>query len=97
MKRRLSRVLAFSSMLCALVAGCNGDKSDPKAEAPPPLKVQRVEDRTLFQVDHPERFQLVQAVEHIAMPQLQVNGTVSSRHFESRARHFDCYGPSCGD
>lgn len=77
MKRRLSVVFAFSSMLCALVAGCNGDKSDPKAEAPAPLKVQRVEDRNLFQVDHPERFQLVQAVEHIAAPQLQVNGTVN--------------------
>jgi cobalt-zinc-cadmium efflux system membrane fusion protein len=77
MKRRLSEVLAFSSMLCALVAGCNGDKSDPKAEAPPPLKVQRVEDRSLFQVDRPERFQLVQAVEHIALPRLQVNGTVN--------------------
>lgn len=77
MKRRLSRVLAFSSMLCALVTGCNGDKGDPNAEAPPPLKVERVEDRNLFQVDHAERFQLVQAVEHIAMPELQVNGTVS--------------------
>jgi membrane fusion protein, heavy metal efflux system len=77
MKRRLSGVLAFSSMLCALVTGCSSDKSDPKAEAPPPLKVQRVEDRSLFQVDHPERFQVVQAVEHIATPQLQVNGTVT--------------------
>jgi len=77
MKGRLSEILALSSMLCALVTGCNGDKADPKAEAPPPLKVQRVEDRSLFQVDHPERFQLVQAVEHIATPQLQVNGTVN--------------------
>jgi cobalt-zinc-cadmium efflux system membrane fusion protein len=77
MKGRLSEILALSSMLCALVTGCNGDKADPKAEAPPPLKVQRVEDRNLFQVDHPERFQLVQAVEHIAAPQLQVNGTVN--------------------
>ena len=58
-------------------AGCSGGKSDPKAEAPPPLKVERVEDRNLFQVDHPERFQLVQAVEHIATPQLQVTGTVN--------------------
>ena len=77
MKRRLSGILAFTSILCALGAGCSGDKSDPKGEAPPPLKVQRVEDRNLFQVDRPERFQLVQAVEHIATPQLQVNGTVN--------------------
>ena len=77
MKRRLSGILALASILCTLGAGCSGDKSDPRAEAPPPLKVQRVEDRNLFQVDRPERFQLVQAVEHIATPQLQVNGTVN--------------------
>ena len=77
MKRRLSGILALASILCSLGAGCSGDKSDPKGEAPPPLKVQRVEDRNLFQVDRPERFQLVQAVEHIATPQLQVNGTVN--------------------
>jgi hypothetical protein len=28
----------------------------------------------LFQVDRPERFQLVQAVEHVASPQLKVTG-----------------------
>lgn len=77
MKRRLSGILALASILCTLGTGCSGDKSDPKAEAPPPLKVQRVEDRNLFQVDRPERFQLVQAVEHVATPQLQVNGTVN--------------------
>jgi cobalt-zinc-cadmium efflux system membrane fusion protein len=63
--------------LCLFGAGCGGDKSDPKAEGPPPLKVQRVEDRNLFQVDHPERFQLVQATEHVATPQLRVTGTVN--------------------
>jgi cobalt-zinc-cadmium efflux system membrane fusion protein len=77
MSRRLFGVLAFGSVVCAVGAGCNGDKSDPSAEAPPPLKVQRVEDRNLFQVDHPERFQLVQATEHVATPQLQVTGTVN--------------------
>lgn len=77
MKRSLSGILALASILCALGAGCSGDKSDPKAEAPPPLRVQRVADRNLFQVDRPERFQLVPAVEHITTPQLQVNGTVN--------------------
>lgn len=77
MKRRLAAIVSFTSIFCVLGAGCNGDKSDPKSEAPPPLKVQRVEDRSLFQVDRPERFELVQAVEHIATPQLQVNGTVN--------------------
>jgi len=58
------------------LGGCNS-KSDPQAEAPPPLKVERVEDRNVFQVERPERFQLTTAVEHIATPELRVTGTVS--------------------
>jgi cobalt-zinc-cadmium efflux system membrane fusion protein len=77
MKPRVFGILISGLTLCWFGAGCSSDKGDPKAEAPPPLKVQRVEDRTLFQVDHPERFQLVQAVEHVATQQLQVNGTVN--------------------
>jgi membrane fusion protein, heavy metal efflux system len=77
MKRWVTAVLAFSSTLCLIGAGCNGEKSDPQAEAPPPLKVERVEDRNVFQVDHPQRFELAQAIEHIATPQLRVTGTVN--------------------
>jgi membrane fusion protein, heavy metal efflux system len=78
MKRRATVVLAFSSIsvLCLLPTGCNGGKSDPQAEAPPPLKVERVEDRNVFQVEHPEKFALAQAAEHLARPQLRVTGTV---------------------
>ena len=57
--------------------GCKETKSDPQAEAPPPLKLEHVGDRNLFQVDHPERFQLIAAVEHDAKPQLQVTGTIN--------------------
>ena len=57
--------------------GCNGGKSDPQAEAPPPLKLERVGDSNLFKVDHPELFQFTVAVEHDAKPQLQVTGTVN--------------------
>ena len=77
MNRREFVLLAFSLALSVCGIGCNGDKSNPQAEAPPPLKVERVEDRNLFQVDHPDRFQLVQAAEHIASPQLKVPGTVN--------------------
>lgn len=70
-------ILAFFSILCLFGTGCSGGKTDPQAEAPPPLKVERVEDRNVFQVDHPERFDLTQATEHIATPQLRVTGTVS--------------------
>jgi cobalt-zinc-cadmium efflux system membrane fusion protein len=77
MKRSAFEMLAFASILCFSGAGCSGNKSDPAAEAPPPLKVERAEDATVFQVDHPERFQLTQATEHVASPQLQVTGTVN--------------------
>ena len=77
MKRRVTTLLVFSSILCLFGTGCSGGKSDPQAEAPPPLKVERVEDRNVFQVDHPERFELAQATEHIALPQLRVTGTVN--------------------
>ncbi len=77
MNRRGCAILALSLALGAYATGCNGGKGDPGAEAPPPLKLERVEDRNLFQVDHPERFQLTQAAEHITAPQLRVTGTVS--------------------
>ena len=57
--------------------GCNESKSDPQAEAPPPLKLERVENNNLFKVKHPELFPLTVAVEHDAKPQLQVTGTVN--------------------
>ncbi len=37
MKRGISGILAFSSILCVAGTGCSGGKSDPQAEAPPPL------------------------------------------------------------
>jgi len=70
-------ILAVSLALCLGSAGCSGGKSNPQAEAPPPLKLEKVEDRNLFQVDHPERFQLAQAAEHLSSPQLKVTGTVN--------------------
>ena len=74
--RNLS-ILSVPLSLGLLAAGCSGGKSDPQAEAPPPLRVEKVEDRNVFQVDHPERFKLTQVVEHIATPQLGVTGTVN--------------------
>jgi len=70
-------ILSLPVMAALFLVGCSGGKSDPKAEAPPPLKVERVEDRNVFQVDHPERFELAQVTEHVALPQLRVTGTVN--------------------
>jgi cobalt-zinc-cadmium efflux system membrane fusion protein len=77
MKRRFTTILAFFSILCLCGTGCSGGKNDPQAEAPPPLKVERVEDRNMFQVGHPERFELAQATEYIALPRLRVTGAVN--------------------
>lgn len=60
-----------------LLAGCGEGKSDPKAEAPPPVNVQHEEDASLLQVDHPEQFPVITALEHIAVTKLNATGTVS--------------------
>jgi cobalt-zinc-cadmium efflux system membrane fusion protein len=77
MKRVDFAALSLPLILTLLTTGCSGGKSDPQAEAPPPLRVEKIEDRNVFQVDHSERFQLVTAVERIATPQLRVTGTVN--------------------
>jgi cobalt-zinc-cadmium efflux system membrane fusion protein len=76
MSRKRIATLALALALGWFDGGCKRE-SDPQAEAPPPLKVQRVEDRNLFQVDRPERFPLAQAVAHVATSQLRVTGTVN--------------------
>lgn len=77
MKRRMLGLLALCLAAVLLQAGCSGGKSDPQAEAPPPLKVERVQDRNLFEVQHADRFQLTQAVEYSAAPKLQATGVVA--------------------
>jgi membrane fusion protein, heavy metal efflux system len=76
MKRADLATLASLAALALFQAGCTG-KSDEKAEAPPPLKVERAEDRNLFQVDRPERFALATAEAHVGTSQLKVTGTVN--------------------
>src|ERR1700740_254964 len=58
-------------------AGCGEGKGDPKAEAPPPAKVEQEGDANVIQVAHPEQFPLVTAVAHDSRSQLTVTGTVS--------------------
>jgi len=57
--------------------GCGESKSDPKAEAPPPVQVESVQDRDIFEVDRPDQFALVTAEEHISTSQLRATGTVN--------------------
>jgi len=69
--------LPLACALGGLAAGCNGDKTDPKAEAPPPLQLQNVQDRSVFRVEHPDQFPLTTALEHKAIPELKVTGIVT--------------------
>lgn len=84
--QRPSATLRFSTLRLSItilgaaawfLAGCNTHKGDEKAEAPPPLKVERVEDRNLFTVERPEQFTLAVATAHEAVPQLKATGTVN--------------------
>jgi membrane fusion protein, heavy metal efflux system len=77
LKKRLLYGCFFFSGLGVLLAGCGDSKSDPKAEAPPPAKVEHEQDVNVIQVDHPEQFPLATAMEHKGALQLQVTGVVS--------------------
>jgi cobalt-zinc-cadmium efflux system membrane fusion protein len=70
----------LSATLCSILTigfvACSGDKSDPKAEAPPKTVVEPDLDANNFKVDHPEQFPLVAATEHKAVPALNVTGVV---------------------
>jgi membrane fusion protein, heavy metal efflux system len=63
--------------LAALFDGCGGSKADPKAEAPPTPSVEHESDANIFQVEHPEQFPLVTAVEHLSTSQLVATGAIS--------------------
>jgi len=68
-------ILFFS--LGGFLAGCGESKGDPKAEAPPPAKVEQEGDANLIQVAHAEQFPLATAVAHESRSQLTVTGTVN--------------------
>ena len=67
-------VICGSALLCA---GCGQSKGDPKAEAPPPTKVEKAEDVNVVQVDHPEQFPLVAAIQYVSTSQLTATGSIS--------------------
>jgi cobalt-zinc-cadmium efflux system membrane fusion protein len=60
-----------------LLASCGEGKGDPKAEAPPPAKVEQEGDASDIRVAHPEQFTLATAAAHESTSQLTVTGTVS--------------------
>jgi membrane fusion protein, heavy metal efflux system len=77
MKRVALQTVSLWIGFALLLGGCGDSKGDPKAEAPPVAKVENEQDANVFQVDHPEQFQLTTAVEHDSSSQLTVTGTVT--------------------
>src|ERR1700729_3524814 len=79
MKWHLSgRSLALVAMFSLVAAGaCKKVEADPAAGAPPQAKVVTAFDPVEFSVDHPEQYPLTAAVEHRAVSQLAVTGTVN--------------------
>ncbi len=77
MKRTRFRTMALLFLSGLFLAGCGQSKGDPKAEAPPPVKVESEQDLNVFQVNHPEQFPLATAAAHDSTSQLTVTGTVS--------------------
>jgi cobalt-zinc-cadmium efflux system membrane fusion protein len=75
-RARFGTIILFLS-LGAFLAGCGESKGDPKAEAPPPAKVEREGDANLIQLAHPEQFPLATVVAHESRSQLTVTGTVN--------------------
>ncbi len=71
------RTMALLFVLGLFLAGCGQSKGDPKAEAPPPVKVESEQDLNVFQVEHPEQFPLATAAAHDSASQLTVTGTVT--------------------
>lgn len=80
----MNRVLAWKLAVClGMVFGFSGcgkvtakNGSDP-GTGPVAAKVEPDYDANHFKVDHPEQFPIVAAGEHVAAPELNVNGVVS--------------------
>jgi cobalt-zinc-cadmium efflux system membrane fusion protein len=75
----IEAVLALS--LSLLLTGCESrgtaQETTPRGTGPAPTTVEPDMDANNFSVDHPERFRLATAGEHIAAPALEVTGVVS--------------------
>src|SRR5713226_2099270 len=77
MRRAGFETMALLFVLGLFLAGCGQSKGDPKAEAPPPAKVESEQDLNVFKADHPEQFPLATAVAHETTSKLTVTGTVN--------------------
>jgi cobalt-zinc-cadmium efflux system membrane fusion protein len=77
MRRAGFGTLALIATAGWFLAGCSEGKGDPKAETPPPARVEHEEEVNVVRVDHPEQYPLATAAAYVATSQLSVTGTVS--------------------
>jgi cobalt-zinc-cadmium efflux system membrane fusion protein len=75
MRRACAAIILLLITLTA--CGKKEEAADPKAEGPPPTKVEKEGDANLVKVDHPEQFPLATAGQHSAAPELSVTGVVN--------------------
>jgi cobalt-zinc-cadmium efflux system membrane fusion protein len=70
--------VAFWILSAALLAGtgCGNGKGDSASETPPPAQVEREQDGSVIQVDHPEQFALATATARNSRAELVVTGVV---------------------
>jgi cobalt-zinc-cadmium efflux system membrane fusion protein len=70
-------LIALSIALLSAVAGCKKVEADPTAGVPQPAKVTTAFEAEQFSVDRPDQYPLAVAIEHRAVSQLEVTGTVN--------------------
>ncbi|MGB9255574.1 MAG: hypothetical protein WCC25_12125, partial [Candidatus Korobacteraceae bacterium] len=73
--RPLLLAVACAAPLCFLI-GCNGEKPNPQAEAPPPATVEAAFNPSNFAVDHPDLYPVAMATDRKVVPALNVTGVV---------------------
>jgi cobalt-zinc-cadmium efflux system membrane fusion protein len=71
-------ISASCLILGAISVACRREGTANRLEAPPELKVQRVTDRNVFEVENAELFKLTKATLHTARSELRVTGTVNA-------------------
>ena len=77
MRGSRSGLLVSCLTLVSISVACRNEESANRMEAPPGLKVQNVTNRNMFEVEHPELFELTRATLHTTRPELRVTGTVN--------------------
>ena len=77
MRRWKFAILALFLTFASISVACRNEGSANRMREPPELKVQKVTDRNLFEVEHPELFDLTRATSHTTRPELRVTGTVN--------------------